>query len=399
MMHYSDDSVLDDLMQADHSFEVRLRFADSEHDDQPIYYGDSEIIQLQATDAIFGGNPCIGAVVSKQLRGKIFVGDFNGWPELIHPDIIIPSNISSPTIPVNISWRAYKIANGTNTPTIWHTEGPYYIKSSTYDPVTGCLSFEAADKLVNSDSEYLKISWRTCFQSDEASELMATVAYDIASILGTPWIAASNTLIAANNCQLPRPDDGTTMREILQWIGATCGGNVRLRWDNTYTDGVLEIVPFTNTGELVAVGRQYASIDMGDLSDSSLYWDVCLTGGMDGADHLSTHDEHTIVTCRFQADDPMGTDALCDTILASIRGSANWRYLGYRMSDVLLDMRAEAGDRVSVNVPRYDGTSTDYELIIGQIIRKYDSACAADVSAPDLAKRTIDPYVPESWAE
>ena len=396
MIHYNDDSTLDTYFDAPHSFEIALKFGSlTSVSTEDWYFGD-QIIKLQNIDAIFSGNPTIGSVMSKQLSGSLFVGDFTSWSRLIDPSGTIPEDAVTVCQPVYLAWRCFLTAGAGMT--AWHTEGPWYIKGSSYDPTTGVLSFSASDKLNNADSKYMKIDWRSCFKNDEETCFMTAVAVDIATILGTPWNSASTDLLLSCNCSMPRPDDETTMRELLRQIGAVCGANVRLRWDGTYADGVLELVPFNNEGTSTSLSTKYGGVTLTERSDLSDYWDVCLTGGDDG-DALSTHTEQTVVTCRYQADVPFATNAMCDRILASIQGQAAWRYQGYRITEALLDMRAEAGDRVAISVPTWDGSERIYGLIIGQIVRSYDAACLAEVSAPDLARREVDPYVAEEWAE
>jgi hypothetical protein len=200
------------------------------------------------------------------------------------------------------------------------------------------------------------------------------------------------------------------MRDIIRYAAGACGCNARIRWAvkeeqySSYVEyGYLEFVPFNFNKEVFDIGTNYVSVSLGDDVSSTAYWDVAMLDCADGNDHVSTHQAQDKVVARFQMSNPMGTETLCNSVLSFIKqtgdGVNEWDYRGINVQSAVLDIRAEAGDKVYVSIPRYDGSYDIHPYIIGTITRDYDHLCTANISAPDLNRRQIDPYLLEDWQQ
>jgi hypothetical protein len=227
------------------------------------------------------------------------------------------------------------------------------------------------------------------------------VCRDIAEIMHLAGVTprAMAAINDAGDPDMQRPDDTTTMRDIIRWIAGICGGNAIIGWHMT-TNGMLDIIPFNHAGEMIQVGTRIGQLRIGAKSDPSDLWDVCFE--TDDGDVYSTHlvpgqQQTQRVTTRFQMQNPLGTTELADHALSVMRETYDglplpWTYTGFSARDVLLDIRAEAGDLIQVHYITHDGVLDGFLTVIGEIQRTYDHACAANVSAPDLARKTRGTY-------
>lgn len=397
MIHYPSpyDTLATTLQAGNHAYQVACRVGSYV---DPVEYPDdwldeSHIVKLTTTESLFGtSNPCIGSAVSRQLNLQAYVGYY-----------IDPTSTVVWECPV---WLASRIVDTDDptTKTAWYTCGPWYEQQRTYDPMTGVLTLTAYDTMADSDSEYMLIAdgsatWqRNCYRSGATSATAQAVFADIAGILGLHGVStrAVNAITAAGNPSLDTPDDTVTMRDIMRWIAGICGGAAMVSWSGT-TKGVLDIVPFNFNGELVTLGSKMGQLRIGGRSHNSDYWDVCYEKG-DG-DVYSTHQSSQWYTTRFQMENPLGTQAIADHALSVIktRGdgiSSPWIYTGFQARDALLDIRAEVGDRISISYPDSTGVTEGFTGVIGEIQRTWDRACVANVSAPDLARKTRGFYDP-----
>lgn len=395
MIHYPApyDDLATTLQAGNHAFEVACRLG-VYTDDMTQWIRESQITQLTTTDTLFGAsNPCIGSAVSRQINISYYVGYYSDDPTQIVWDYPV--------------WLATRIVNTDDptTRTAWFTQGPWFEQSRRYDPLTGVLSITAYDRMSESDSEYMLIDedatasfCRNCFVNGATTATAQEVFADIAGILHLSGVSsrAVAAITAAGNPTIQRPDDTTTMRDIMRWIAGICAGAAMVAW-HEQTSGTLDIVPVNNAGELVTLGSKMGQLRISSSSHTSDYWDVCFE--TDDGDVYSNHvvGQHTqTVTTRFQMSNPLGTQALADHALSILRtsadGTAAWVYHGFQARDALLDIRAEVGDRISIDYPNINGLTETFTGVIGEIQRTYDRACVANVSAPDLARKTRGKY-------
>lgn len=392
MIHYPSpyDTMADTLQAGNHAYEVACLIG-AYNNDMTQWMHESQIVKLTTTESLFGSsNPCIGSAVSRQLNLSAYVGYYIDTPSTIYFDRAV--------------WLATRIVDtdDPSTKTAWFTQGPWIEQKRQYDPMTGVLTLTAFDTMADSDTEYMLIEedatntyYRQCFRDGATTATAQDVFADIAGILGLSGVSsrAVAAITAAGNPTVNRPDDTTTMRDIMRWIAGICAGAAMVKWHET-TLGTLDIVPFNFAGELVTLGSKTGSLRIGGRSHVSDYWDVCYE--TDDGDVYSNHSvgQHTqMVTTRFQMQNPLGTQAIADHALSVIRTrgdglSTPWTYNGFQARDALLDIRAEVGDRISISFPDATGATEGFTGVIGEIQRTYDRACVANVSAPELARKT-----------
>ena len=400
MIHYHRyDDLATTLQQGNHAFEVAccvgLYYDITERPEK--WYRENQIVKLTTTESLFGAsNPTIGSAVSRSLSLQVYVGRYYD-----EPDVVVWSRSI---------WLATRLVStdDPNTMTPWYVTGPWYEQNRSYDPMTGVLTINAYDSMADSDSEYMTIEedetnphYRQCFRDGAATAPALEVFRDIAEILNLAGVTprAMAAVNDAGNPDMQRPDDSTTMRDIIRWVAGICGGNAIISWHMT-TNGMLDIVPFNFAGEIIQVGTRVGQLRIGAKSHTTDLWDVCFE--TDDGDVYSTHlapgQQHTQrVTTRFQMQNPLGTTAIADHALSVMRETGEginppWQYTGFSARDALLDIRAEAGDLIQVLYPDHEGTTSGFLTIIGEIQRTYDRACVANVSAPDLARKTRGTY-------
>jgi len=421
MIHYDDDALMTEIVNSGaYTYETAIKFGpycDVGHTTlsmEDFCYGndftthwlyEDQIISLQTTDSVYDSNPCIGAAVAKTLTAKVSVGAYS--------TLTYMGNVRE----VWVATRCWK-SHEPNRKTDWHYIGPFLEDRRHYEPETGILTVYASDAMTRSDSPYMKIIeaedgdisyGRHCFHGTTDQEQLVIVIGDIAQLMGLNGTTTATDQMMSG-MHLPRPDDDTTMRDIIRYAAGACGCNARIRWakkeeaDVDYVErGYLEFVPFNWNRDYFDVGTSFASVSLGDDVIRSQYFDVAMLDCADGNDHVCTHTAQDRVFARFQMSNPMGTEALCNSVLSFIRQTGDesevWEYRGINVQQAMLDMRAEAGDKVQVMIYRYDGS---YELnlyLMGTIIRNYDHLCTANIVAPDLNRRQIDPYLLEDWQQ
>ena len=376
------------------------------------WFYENKIIKATARMGAFGtSNPCIGAVVASTCELQLYTGTVERLQDLISeflPDVI------ETNVPIWFAWRLKNCVGYGEYWSSWCIDGPWFSDSWSYDPLTGTMRITGIDNLGLGDSDYLSIIWRTCFASDSVtSEQMSAVVDDIADILGVEITARAASLISANNCAVPRPDEGATVREVLRWCAGICGCNARIAFrynpqpgtTSVTARGMLDFLPFNMCGETTDLYNAFANIRFGAPSDSNIYWDVLMDNTSTDTSYSSAKDEHTIVTTRFEMENPLCTsDAQCDTVLASLRaprtdGLPDFVYTPATITDALLDPRAEPGDIINVAIPKYDGSTYSAQVYIGEIQRTYDASMKATITAPDMGRREIDRWTVEEWQQ
>jgi hypothetical protein len=380
------DADFDALMATDHAYTVAAKldtYADPTSDPTGWYY-ENKLISVKTTHTIFSNsNPTIGGVVASQIDLSVFVGDYT------------PDALTSTRVPIWLYLTAGKTSD-VDTHVTGFSLGPWYLDAISYDRMTGVLTVRGYDKLADSDIEYMRCVSRTRYGTGEDAITPLELAQDIAVILGVALTSETQAKLTILSGVLPtvaRPDEGTTIRELLQWLSGSCGCNVRITRgpDVSSTVEYLEFVPFCGMREHVNVGSAVGKLKINGLSSNSNTWGVYLLGDEITYGYRNAGSTDTAI---FQLDDPLVDQAPDPGAVASSAhqtiwpgwDDGPWDYQGFTASDVILDMRAECGDLLHIEYPTTTGDTVTADWYIGEIVRTYDHACACSVSAPEMAK-------------
>lgn len=241
-----------------------------------------------------------------------------------------------------------RLVNGSTT-SAWLPQGTYFIDTRSYDAESDQLTIHGYDAMLKSEQPMIPAGE----PSDTWPKSSTTVMSMIAEAMGVT-LDSRNHLVAEYS--VGYPSTGTTMRQVMGYIGAMHGGN----WIITAA-GKLRLVPLVGTGDATALGQKMADLTtapaLPGISRVTLFYDdIAVTAGSDTG-------------YAIEAECPWATQTIVNALLTSLSG---YVYRPWTATDALLDPAAELGDAAVISNVSYSIASVD---------RTYDDLAAALVKA------------------
>jgi hypothetical protein len=183
-------------------------------------YGPGSIISCKTTDDIYNGStPCIGAAPAQSMTCRLLADGTR----------IAPRN-GAPC------WaRLDAIATDGNVDRIFY--GPYTVDSVSYDLLTNCYDVVATGPMARTDDDYHTFTdglW--VHDESEALDVIAeTMTTSIPGVDGLEGDTADYLeYYSREHDTMMRPPDGTTGRDLIQWMAGAVGGNAKIRFSGIY---------------------------------------------------------------------------------------------------------------------------------------------------------------------
>jgi hypothetical protein len=362
-------------------------------------YAAGAIVSCKVSDTVYNGsNPCIGAAPSQSLRCRI----------LADPTRIAPRR-GAPC------WARFDVVASTGqSDRVFY--GAYTVDSVSYDIMTNCYDVVATDPMARTDDDYKSFTGN--LWSGNVEEALYDVAWTLTQHV--PGISAveGNTdgyLVeyTQNYEGMQTPPDGTTGRDLIQWMAGAVGGNAKIRFNGAYTapnDAELMIVQHPSGGNnqgTFDIGEDYArarvSFGMGaingnvqDVSDYIMHVNaVTFENTADGETHRAegtlAHGTEEFVMRNWLTDPSYAAGVVQykynPEIIVNDDEARVFGYIPYTLTQCIIDPRAEAGDRLIFTVHAADGMTYMFmSCVIGTIERDLTLGGIATISAPAPSK-------------
>ena len=312
------------ILAGNHRFEVKVNIAGTD-------YGMDKLTAMRSSASAFGeGEPRMGLAPSGELMLSLY--------------------LDSASVPRMAKVRPFVRVVNDKKQSEWLQKGVFYVDTREQDQ-NGLLTLTCFDAMLLAcrPQPFSALSWPA---------LDTDVVNEIASILGITLDARTLPLMDGG-FRIPLPAS-YTMRETLQHIAALYGGSFVI------TDlGQLRLLPLFNATESVPVESAFSIKRAPDFPACSGVRFL-----VDSKTEVFAGDETGYV---FELDCPCATQASVDRLLTKLQGFV---YRPYRAEKAILDPACELGD--SILLP---GETDLFRQLLSLELR-FDSLCAADLSAP-----------------
>ena len=293
-------------------------------------FGQDRILSLEVSGGLFAqDSPCVGSAVARELEMSVRRQGDVGKAAEVWPVVSL------------------RVGDRRSEPIL---RGAFFIDTRETDSATGVLTVHAFDAMILTEREWVP---------DQAMVFPMPMDEAVTALSKLLNLEVDPRTVLRHDYTIDYPATGTTMRQVLQWIGGAHGGN----WTIT-EEGRLRLVPLRNeNADVVELGREAAGIQIGAALDPI----TRIVVNVDNANRYEAGDDTGLT---LEVDCPYGTQAIADDLLALLGG---YVYLPFEAADAVLDPAAELGDTVIVNgVPA--------PLVRADTV--FDALMTSDISAP-----------------
>lgn len=221
-----------------------------------------------------------------------------------------------------------RVSNGEES-SEWLPAGTFFIGKRGTDPVSGILTFTCYDAMLKANDAY------PLSESDVWPKTMKACVREIADLLGVPVDARTWDFVIERIDYFINEPSGSSMIEILQYIGAVYGGNWIITPQNKLRFVPVES-PMEDTENLVNVYGILGGVDVGNTITVS---GVRMTTS-EGTAYTSGDNIGYVIEI---ADNLYATQSMCDELYQKLNGVS---YQPYTFSSSIYDPAAEIGDTV-----------------------------------------------------
>lgn len=274
----------------------------------------------------------------------------------------------------------------------WLEFGTFWVDHRTVDEsldekLTTLVCFDA---MLKGNQPYVDNS-----QAMEWPKPMTTVVARIAEQMGVQ-VDSRTVIRTGTDYVVTKPNDDTTLLDILRWIGQLHGGNWTITQQNklrlvplvsapsetfyvvdenqrrilTPEGDNLAWKPFEND---VSEGVDYINVPviLGDVTTSDASSKQSVTGVSITVDSETTYAAGTDAGIVLAFENPYATQNICDNLFAQVNGTT---YAAFEVTKAVYDPTVELGDLM------YAGSLV--QGVIYNTVQRYDIMYQADVSAP-----------------